>query len=259
MILLTAMLLAAAPVSAEASEQYNEAQAIRRTQPARARSLYERAARLGHPQAQASLGIMLLDDGKREAALPWLRAASEQGEPGAMLLWGTALFNGDGVQPNRVLGYLLVARAARALPAAESTRSEMDLVMTPAERRAALTLDSPPPVTAQITARPTPPLCTCEPLARTKQVASSGALTRAQASVRPSGTWRLQLGAFRLNGSAERLFARLAPQLPGKQPSFLPLGDMTRLLVGPYGSKAAALTACRALGPGQACFPVASR
>lgn len=254
MILLAALMIGSAAVPATGTEQFVQAEAIRRTQPFRARTLYERAAKLGHPRAQASLGMMLFSDGNRIAALRWLKAASDQHEPRGMLLWGTALFNGDGVASNRVLGYSLVARAARTLPEAEGTRSEMDLVMSAAERTAAVKLLSPAAAPAQVPDTAAVPSGSGRPMT-TRLAKRTSPAPLAQPS--SSGVWRIQLGAFRLNGSAQRLFAQLSPQLPGKQPSFLPLGSMTRLLVGPYSGEAAALSACRALGAQQPCFAVA--
>src|SRR5699024_2830285 len=58
-----------------------------------------------------------------------------------------------------------------------------------------------------------------------------------------TGPWRIQLGAFRQPGAGQALFARLAPRLPGKQASFVPLGSLTRVLVGPYSSLADATAA----------------
>jgi hypothetical protein len=250
MILLSALLLSAS-VPPAAFDQFRQAEAIRSTQPIRARGLYERAARYGHPGAQATYGVLLFTDGNRIGALRWLKAAAEQGEPRGMLLWGTALFNGDGVAVARPLGYSLVARAAKAgLADAEGTRSEMELVMSAAEHSAAARLLAPASVTEEETPAEKPKIAV-------KSKAKKRPVVVAPTASRPAtGSWRVQLGAFRQDGSAQALFGQLAPRLPGKQASYLPLGSMTRLLAGPYESKMAAEAACRALGPRQACFPV---
>ncbi|HVF83543.1 MAG TPA: SPOR domain-containing protein [Sphingomicrobium sp.] len=269
MILMAALLLAAGNVPTEANDQFRRAEAIRSSQPIRARGLYERAARYGHPQAQAAYGMLLFEDGKRTDALRWLKAAADQDEPRGMLLWGTALFNGDGVAVNRALGYALVARAARAgLPDAEGTRSEMDIVMSPAERMAANKLNAPAEVVSAASAskkvkttknkgRRNKTLPKLASASTSKQL--SAAMATPITASGATGAWRIQLGAFRKDGSAQELFARLAPRLPGKQATYLPLGSMTRLLAGPYGSKDAAQAACRSLGAKQACFPVTPR
>jgi cell division septation protein DedD len=136
----------------------------------------------------------------------------------------------------------------------------MQLVMSAAERAAAARVISS---TMASTKLPSAGEVTIsEPKRPTKvkgRLASRRTAKATPAAVRTlptSGAWRVQLGAFRVDGSAERLFARLAPRLPGKQPTYLPLGSMTRLLAGPYESKSAAQAACRALGSGQACFAV---
>jgi len=68
----------------------------------------------------------------------------------------------------------------------------------------------------------------------------------------------VQLGAFSQRGSAEALFRKVSGTLPGKQPFYVSVGPVTRLQVGPFESRSAAASACKALsGRGQACFPVA--
>ena len=47
----------------------------------RAQSYYQRAAEKGHTEAQASLGLLLFQNGDRTAALRWLKPASDAGEP----------------------------------------------------------------------------------------------------------------------------------------------------------------------------------
>lgn len=261
MILLAAIMLASAPVPPAAVEQFRQAEAIRNSQPIKARGLYERAARYGHPGAQATYGMLLFSDGNRIGALRWLKASAEQGEPRGMLLWGTALFNGDGVAIERALGYSLVARAAKAgLGEAEGTRSEMELVMSPAERAgAARLLGSEPAVVATPSKKEAARKTRSKPVKAATLASAAVPARQTTAMVAATGDWRIQLGAFRKDGSAEALFGQLSPSLPGKQASYLPLGSMTRLLAGPYASKGAAKAACRALGPRQACFPVAPR
>ena len=65
---------------------------------------YERAARKGHELAQLTLGELLFENGNKAAGLSWLKIAAGRGESRAMLLYGLALFNGDGVRRDPVLG-----------------------------------------------------------------------------------------------------------------------------------------------------------
>lgn len=237
MVVMLAALSAA--ISADMEQQFRQAEAIRAVQPVRARGLYERAARAGHPGAEATLGMLMFKEGNRTDALRWLKAAAEKNEPRGLLLYGTALFNGDGVPVERAQGFAMVSRAAAAgLKEAVGTRDEMELVMSAAELAAAKRL-------AAGAAAPASP--------------ASAAASAVIPSRLTSGSWQVQLGAFRQQGGAQSLFARLAPQMPGKQASYVPLGSLTRLLVGPFATKDEAQAACRALGPRQACFPVSAR
>ena len=79
---------------------------------AAAQTWFERAADKGHVDAQTTLGLLLFQNGNQAGGLKWLKAAAEQGEPRALLVYGTALFNGDGVTQDPVLGYAYVSRAA---------------------------------------------------------------------------------------------------------------------------------------------------
>src|SRR4029079_4787639 len=79
---------------------------------AAAQTWFERAATKGHLDAQTTLGLMLFENGDRVAGLRWLKQAADKGEPRALLIYGTALFNGDGVKQDPILGYAYVSRAA---------------------------------------------------------------------------------------------------------------------------------------------------
>ncbi|WP_205481621.1 SPOR domain-containing protein [Sphingomonas arenae] len=249
----------------DADAQYNLGQAYRlgRGVPAdlaQAQSLYERAARQGHIDAQTSLGLLLFQNGNRTTALQWLKSAADTGEPRALLIYGTALFNGDGVQRDVVTAYAMVSRAAaQGLEPAKATLGEMDQIIPLAQRRAgvakalAWTKANPkrPPQTASVKA---PAATSPKPIPR----AAADTIT----ATALAGGWRIQLGAFSNRASAEALFARLRNlgPLTGKQPTLVPSGAMTRLQVGPYLNRTEAASACKALAArGQACFPVPAR
>ncbi|QIK79132.1 TolC family outer membrane protein [Sphingomonas piscis] len=68
---------------------------------------------------------------------------------------------------------------------------------------------------------------------------------RAASRIEQNGTWQIQLGAFRVRGSAQSLYKQLSMHLPTKLPVYSSVGAFTRLRVGPYQSKSQALTACR--------------
>ena len=106
-----------------------------------ARNWFERAAKAGHIDAQVSLGLLLFDVGDRATALTWLGRAAEKGDPRAMLVTGTALFNGDGMKRDPVLGYAYVSRAAaQGLAPAKATLADMDKVLPLADRQKGVAL-----------------------------------------------------------------------------------------------------------------------
>ena len=108
---------------------------------AAAQGWYERAARRGHVDAAAMLGMLLFQSGDRIGGIRWLKGAADAGEPRAMLLYGTALYNGDGVAADPVQAYALVSRAAaQGLPPAKSTLADMDEVMPLAQREKGVAL-----------------------------------------------------------------------------------------------------------------------
>jgi cell division septation protein DedD len=236
-----------------------------------AKSWLERAANAGHLDAQTTLGLLLFQNGDQAAGLKWLKQAAAQGEPRALLVYGTALYNGDGVTQDQVLGYALVSRAAaQGLEPARETLAQLDKLMPLADRKKGIAIArakakaAPPPSSKPVkTAKPTQPA----------QVASAKPAPKAQPKAQPkpqpapaaapapavaaNGAWRIQLGAFSQRGSAEALYRRLAGKFPGRRPFYIPVGAITRLQIGPFESKAAAADACRSAGT--ACFPVAAK
>jgi uncharacterized protein len=116
----------------DADAQFNLAQAYKlgRGVPAdmgQAQALYEKAARQGHEQAQANLGLILFQKGERAAAMPWLLKAADRGEPRAQYVVGTAHFNGDLAAKDWPRAYALMTRAAASgLPQAGKSLVEMD-------------------------------------------------------------------------------------------------------------------------------------
>src|SRR5213075_80444 len=139
---------------------------------AAAQTWFERAADKGHVDAQATLGLLLFQNGNQAEGLKWLKAAAEQGEPRALLVYGTALFNGDSVPQDPVLGYAYVSRAAaQGLAPAKSTLTEMDKIMTVEERKKGIAVAQ-----AKAKAAPPPgpkPAKAAKPVAKPVQVAAA--------------------------------------------------------------------------------------
>jgi hypothetical protein len=225
-----------------------------------AKSWYERSAKAGHLDAQVSLGLLLFDIGDRASALNWLGRAAERGEPRAMLVTGTALFNGDGVKRDPILGYAYVSRAAaQGLGPAKATLADMDKVMPLEDRRKgvarALKLAEAAAAATPKAALAKPAPAKAAPKPSIEKVAEKA--PPSPAAVGRSGGWRIQLGAFGTRGAAQSLFAKLGPKLGGAQAYYIPAGAVTRLQAGPY-SKAEATAACARLRP-QPCFAVAAK
>lgn len=255
-----------------------------------AQTWYERAAGQGQMDAQVILGLMLFQNGDHPAGLRYLKAAAEKGEPRAMLVYGTALYNGDTVPQDAVLGYAYVSRAAaQGLQAAKDTLAQLDQILPLEDRRKGVAIalakakDTPAPsskpadtkaapskvpdakpakmVTAKLPPAKAPPKVASPDVAAAKPApkpAAKPAVKPVTASAGPvSGSWRIQLGAFSQRSSAEAQFRKLAGKLPGRQAYYVSAGPVVRLQAGPFESKAAAGNACKAVG--QACFPVAGK
>jgi uncharacterized protein len=224
----------------------------------RATALFEQAARKGHVEAATTLGLLLFQNGDRAGAMRWLRQAADAGEPRAMLLYGTALYNGEGIARDPVRAYALVSRAAaQGLSAARETLLELDENLPLDVRQRGVKQ-----ARTMVDAKSVPALelaggAAVRPSAPTRLVKLA---TRAPGPVPSSrdGGWRIQLGAFGQRPSAEALFARLHARLSARQAYYLPAGKVTRLQVGPFDSRAAATAACARLTP-HPCFAVEAR
>lgn len=227
-----------------------------------AQKWFEIAARKGHVDAQTTLGLLLFQNGNQSGGLRWLKQAADQGEPRAMLVYGTALFNGDGIAQDPVLGYAYVSRAAaQGLQPAKDTLTQMDEVLPIDQRKKGVALaiakaKQAPAPSSRATARPAPQRPAKSAAAEPKKPRPTPALVQSPPAKAASGSWRIQLGAFSQRGSAEAMYRKLTGigALAGRQPFFVPAGNITRLQVGPFETKAAAAAACRAVGT--ACFPV---
>lgn len=219
---------------------------------AQAQRLFEQSARQGHLDAATTLGILLFQNGSQIAALRWLKQAAEAGEPRAMLLYGTALYNGDGVMADPVSAYAFVSRsAAQGLAPARATLADLDDAMPLDQRQKGVALAKSmvmaPTYSAPVAAKAPPAL---------KQAVKSA--PTAKPAIAASGDWRIQLGAFGQRGAAQALYGRLRSRLGGADPILVNAGSIVRLQVGPFASRSAAAAACARIAP-QPCFPVESR
>ncbi|MDQ3079198.1 MAG: SPOR domain-containing protein [Pseudomonadota bacterium] len=221
----------------------------------RAYQYLEQAARNGHVDAAATLGILMFQNGNRTGAMRWIKLAAAGGEPRSLLLYGVALYNGDGVAADPVSAYAYVSRAAaQGMAGAKDTLTDMDATMTRDQRAKGTAM-----ALAMVKARqgPVPKAVAVAP-AKTARPLPAPTPVALMAPFPASGDWRIQLGAFGQRSSAEALFTKLRGKVAGRQAFYVPAGKVIRLQIGPYASRAAAASACAGLS-GQACFPVAAR
>ncbi len=218
---------------------------------------YRLAALQGHDLGEANYGMMLFENGKREAAVPWLERAVANGEARAEYLLGVMLFNGDGVAKNWVRAYALMLRAAAGgLDAATRTLGQMDQYIPAADRQAGRDLARRYAAGHRVAAAPVPAAAPARRSAA--QPAKSGTPKTPAAPVpaapapqpaRAGGAWRVQLGAFATPGNAERLWGQVRTRFPGRQPFYPKSGQLTRLLIGPFPSQVEAEKACGTIKP----------
>ena len=257
----------------DADAQFNLGQAYRLgrgvpTNLAAAKTWFERSASQGHMDAETTLGLLLFQNNDQAEGLKWLKKASEKGEPRAMLVYGTALVNGDSVTQDPVLGYAFVSRAAaQGLGPAKETLAQLDQLLPAADRKRGVEMarqlarGTAPQSSAPAKSASAKPKPAAKAPAKTAAAASAPAKPAPAASAgRPaSGNWRIQLGAFSQRGNAETLYRKLSGKdaLSGRSPFYVSSGSVTRLQIGPFESKSAAQAACNALGV--ACFPVPAK
>jgi TPR repeat protein len=222
---------------------------------------YRKAALQGHEEAEANYGLALFENGKRTEAVEWLERGVARGNPRTQYVLGVMLFNGDGIAKDWVRAYALMVRASSTgLEAATKTLAQMDQYIPVKDRQDALALArkyeadynrgaAPAGPVAVAAARPKPGAVP----PRAKPASSPAAAKPAPAPARDGG-WRVQLGAFGDPANARKLWGQVNGRFAGRQPYYVKSGSLTRLLVGPFGSKAEAAKACGGVSP---CVPVA--
>src|SRR4051794_3631175 len=170
-----------------------------------AQTWFERAAKKGHVDAQATLGLLLFQNGNQAEGLKWLKQAAEQGEPRALLVYGTALFNGDNVTQDPILGYAYVSRAAaQGLAPAKETLAQLDKLLPLEDRKRGVAIAqakakaAPPPASKAMK----PTTKAAKPAAKPSEVAEAKPAQKPKPALPPSesvaasGEWRIQVGAF---------------------------------------------------------------
>ncbi len=253
----------------------------------KAEGLFGRAAAMGHIQAADNYGLLLFQRGDRARALPYIKAASDRGDPRAQYLLGIAHFNGDLVPKDWPRAYALVSLArqqglAQAAPAlkqmdefipieqrqqgvalAAELQTQSDA--TRARQMAAVDLGSQVPNGAA--PQPTPPVVAAPRPAVTPPPAPRPVVAPPPAP-RPApepaqvatGKWRIQLGAFGQMSNADGLWNRIKgrPELAGHPRLNVKAGAVTKLQAGGFASQAAAQSACTRLkAAGFECVAVA--
>jgi TPR repeat protein len=119
----------------------------------------------------------------------------------------------------------------------------------PGQAGADFTRSAAPPVQAAAVQPPAP-------LARPAAPKPAAPKPVTVASAGASGPWKLQLGAFGVQGNAERLWSQLSqrPELQGKTRLLEAAGRLTKLMAGGFATKGEADAACARLkAAGQVC------
>ncbi|MEZ0244780.1 MAG: SPOR domain-containing protein [Sphingomonas sp.] len=239
---------------------------------------YRKAAVQGHPQAEDNYGLALFQNGKRTEAVAWLEKSAARGEPRAQFVLGTMYFNGDGVERDWVRAYALIVRASQSgLPQASTALAQMDKYISLQERQQGLALartyedmanrQRPVEYASRPATQPTrtasqPTRTTTQPVAQPPRPRPTPTPAPTQvASVTPKppvvrdGGWRVQLGAFGDPNNARKLWGQVGARFPGRQVYYVRAGNLTKVLVGPFASRAEAAGSCRGVSP---CVPVSN-
>lgn len=276
-------------VAGDADAQFNLGQAYKLgrgvpVDPQMAESWFRKAALQGHEQAQDNYGLALFQSGRKQEAVRWLEQSVARDEPRTELVYGTMLFNGDGVARDHARAFALMTRAAAPRPAApgqpasdglvsaRETLAQMDPFITPPERErglataqqiaiAAQNRPVPAPGPLRVTEQPAP-VGPATPASRDRVVARSpdGNVTTRRGEVTARvrndrvappaerGGWKVQLGAFRARGTAAARWAQVGDRLSGTTPIYTAVGPLTRLQATGFASRADAQAACRRAG-----------
>lgn len=217
---------------------------------------YRKAAAQGHRTAEANLGLVLFQQGDREAALPYLQRAAEAGEGRAQYVLGIAHFNGDVVPRDWVRAYALMVRAAAAgVPQAAAGLTEMDRFIPLQERERGTAMAE-----AMRGAKPGAATAGAARSRSARAAVPPAPPKAAAAATAEGGAWRIQLGAYSAEAAAEAAWRKARGQaaaLEALTPFYVAAGNVFRLQAGPIASRAEANRLCKTLqATGLGCFPL---
>ena len=106
-----------------------------------AETWFGKAAAQGHQPSRDNYGLILFQNGDRQASMPYIEEAANHGDPRAQYVMGTALFNGDTVKKDWVRAYAMMTRASAAgIGAASSSLAQMDKYVPLDQRQRGLSL-----------------------------------------------------------------------------------------------------------------------
>jgi uncharacterized protein len=245
-----------------ADAQFNLGQAYKtgrgvKTDMRQAEEWYRKAALQGHEQAEANYGLALFDNGKRGDAVQWLKRAVSRGDARAQYVYGIMLFNGDTVEKDWVQAYALMVRSSQSgLDVASKALAQMDQYVPLDQRQKGLALARQYEQDFNRGPLPLPPVQTAaaQPSRPRPAPAPERPRPAPPAAAARDGAWRVQLGAFGDPNNARRLWSQVGGRFPGRQAYYVKAGNLTKLLVGPFGSRGEAVGACGSVSP---CVPVA--
>ena len=195
-----------------ASAQYNLGQMYRMGQGVsidyqQAKTWYMAAAKQGHPQAQGNLGTLYyhgkLGEPNYSEAYKWLLPAAKQHNTQAQRMIGAMLYNGDGVKKDVVQSFAWLTLASEKNQQAMANKNQLEQELTARQKQDAQRLVDK--------IRNTP---------KTAELKIPAPETTIPASKAPR-QYRVQLGAYRLEETAETTFLRLQNRIPEL------LGDLT--------------------------------
>lgn len=237
---------------------------------AKAEALFAKAATQGHKEASDNYGLLLFHRGEKKQALPYLRSASDRGDPRAQYLLGLAYFNADNVERDWPRAYALVNLARKqGLEQATSALQQIDQHITPDQRTRGLALAEE--LQAKIDGKPRPkPAKPAIAVAEAKsppapaRLALPGKTSTAEPvpprpanpsakpvpiKAMPIGPWRVQLGSFASRNNADALWNRVKsrPELSGRTRVNTNFGKVTRLQASGFPTQGAAQLVCSRL------------
>lgn len=215
---------------------------------------YEAAAARGHRPGLTNQGILLFKNGRKSQALALLRRAADGGEPRAQYVYGTAAWNGDGMERNLAIAYAYLARAAEQGLA--DGRNALDLLMprmSLVERangaQLVATIARSDGTRGELVGVGLPAVASVA-AATAVDAAVDAAMTApgVDSGVEAGAGWRVQIGAFSSRAGAEADLAALRSRSPavlsGLTVFFAPGGALVRLQLGPFANSEAARAGC---------------